>query len=284
MSNAQDADSAWVHRYGPWALVTGASDGIGRDIAREIAARGANVMLVARRQDRLDTLASELRDRFGVDVTVHACDLSDFDAVTELLENTECLDIGMLVACAGFGTSGPMLDTDLADELAMIDVNCRAVAALTKVFAERLAARGRGGIVLMSSIVAFQGVANAANYAATKAYVQSLAEGLRFEMAVKGVDVLASAPGPVDSGFAARAGMYMARAASPAIVARGTIATLGRKSTVRPGLLTKILSAGLAMLPRRGRIFIMRQVMNGMTKHQHASQTDHQTPKAGRFA
>lgn len=94
-------------------------------------------------------------------------------------------------------------------ELDMIDVNCRAVAALTHAFGQRFAARGKGGIVLMSSLVAFQGVAHAANYAATKAYVQSLAEGLRTELAPLGVAVVACAPGPIASGFAARASMVM---------------------------------------------------------------------------
>jgi hypothetical protein len=276
MTNDRNSDPSWTQRYGPWALVTGASDGIGRDMAREIAARGVNVMLVARRYDRLEALAVELHDRFAVETAVIVCDLADPDAVNRLIDETGKHDIGLLAACAGYGTSGPLLDTDMSDELTMIDVNCRAVAALTKAFGKRLAARGRGGIVLMSSIVAFQGVANAANYAATKAYVQSLAEGLRVELSAKGVDIVASAPGPVDSGFADRAHMRMGATVSPSIVARSTVAALGRKSIVRPGLLTQVLSAGLAMLPRRGRIFIMRQVMNGMTKHQHAGQTSYQ--------
>ncbi len=270
MGQARARGAAWSKRYGLWGFVTGASDGIGRAIARELAARGLNVILVARRSDRLEGLAQELRTAFGVEAVVHACDLGDPQAVADLLAETESADVGLLAACAGFGTSGRFLDTDVRDELAMVDVNCRAVLAMTKPFAARMAQRGRGGIILMSSVVAFQGVANAANYAATKAYIQTLAEGLRTELAAKGVDVLACAPGPVASGFAARADLKMGQAATPETVARGALAALGRKAVVRPGLLSKVLIGSLAMLPRRSRSFIMRNVMHGMTKHQYA--------------
>lgn len=111
----------------------------------------------------------------------------------------------------------------------------------------------------------FQGVPRAANYAATKAYVQSLAEGLGAELAPLGIDVLASAPGPVHSGFASRAGMTMARALSPDVVARDTLRALGKKRTVWPGWLTKLLMSALATLPRWGRVRVMQQVMSGMT-------------------
>jgi short-subunit dehydrogenase len=122
----------------------------------------------------------------------------------------------------------------------------------------------------MSSLVAFQGVPKAATYAATKAFVQTFAEGLRAELETHGVDVLASAPGPVRSGFEARADMKMSVALSPPVVARATIEALGRKGTVRPGFLSKGLEASLAPLPRRARVRMMGMVMGGMTKHQNA--------------
>jgi uncharacterized protein len=177
------------------------------------------------------------------------------------------IDLGLLAACAGFGTAGRALDIPLAEELAMIDVNCRAAFEMTRLCAERFAARKRGGIILMSSIVAFQGAPNAANYAATKAYIQSLAEGLKPDLAAFGVDVIACASGPVGSGFAERARMRMGKAETPETVARATLAALGRKTTVRPGLLTKFLSGSLATLPRFGRTMVMGSIMKGMTRH-----------------
>lgn len=119
----------------------------------------------------------------------------------------------------------------------------------------------------MSSLVAFQGVPRAANYAATKAYVQSLAEGLLVELAPLGVDVMSSAPGPVFSGFAKRTHMNMSIGLTPKSVAWATLNALGRRGTVRPGWLSILLEASLAFLPRWGRVRMMGVVMDGMTKH-----------------
>lgn len=151
----------------------------------------------------------------------------------------------------------------------MLDLNCRAVLSLCLHFAPLLAERGRGGLVLMSSLVGFQGTPGAAHYAATKAYVQTLAEGLRSELRSSGVDVLASAPGPVHSGFAARADMQMGKALDAADVAVPTLNALGRRTTVAPGGLSKLLTWSLAPLPRTARTRIMSGVMGGMTAHQH---------------
>ncbi len=254
-------------RYGPWAVVTGASDGIGLAIARELASEGLDIVLVARRGDVLRDLAAELSQKHGTTALVVACDLATDTGISALRAASEPLDVALLVASAGFGTAGRFVDGDLTTELAMIDVNCRAVAALTHYFGARFARQGRGGIVLLSSLVAFQGVPRAANYAATKAYVQSLAEGLGSELRPFGVDVLASAPGPIRSGFGARANMNMSMALTPDVVARQTLRALGRTSLVRPGWLSKLLELSLAMLPRWGRVKMMGLVMGGMTKH-----------------
>ncbi len=256
--------------YGPWAVVTGASDGIGRAFAEQLAAGGVSAVLVARRAAVLERLAAQLR-RLDVAVRVVPADLSDVDAVRAVDEATRDLDVGLVVAAAGFGTSGPMLGNALDVELNLVDVNCRAVAALAHVFGARLQRRGRGGLVLLSSLVAFQGVPRAANYAATKAYVQTLAEGLRVELGPAGVDVVACAPGPVSSGFAARADMDLGNAASPMLVAEQTLARLGRSATVRPGWLAKFLMGTLALLPRAGKVWVMTRVMRGMTTHQGAA-------------
>ncbi len=258
-------------RYGPWALVTGASDGIGAATARRLAAQGFSLVLVARGRARLEALAAELRSGHPIEVDALAMDLATPQAVTALLHMSQAHDIGLLVAAAGFGSSGPFLSNPVEEEMAMLDVNCRAVLAMTHHFAQRFAERGRGGIVLFSSLVAFQGVPNSANYAATKAYVQSLAEGIGSELRSRGVDVLAVAPGPVRSGFAARAGLTMGATDSPEVVARGLLNALGRQSLVRPGLLSKLLEFALTFLPRRGRVWMMGKVMSGMAGRRHAA-------------
>lgn len=255
-------------RYGPRALVTGASSGIGREIAVQLAEAGFDLVLVARRETALLELAAELTGRHGVDVQVLPIDLARTDGVDELIAATDGVDLGLYVAAAGFGTSGPFLRALPVREREMLRLNCEAVLTTSQVFGKRFADRGRGGIVLMSSIVGFQGLPNAAHYAATKAYVQTLAEALYVELRPHGVDVLAAAPGPTRSGFADRAEMTMGRALSSAAVARGTLDALGRRPTALPGLLSRVLKDSLAPLPRRARVRIMGSVMAGMTDHQ----------------
>ena len=145
-------------------------------------------------------------------------------------------------------------------------VNCEALLVLTHHFAQVFANRGRGGIILLSSMVGFQGAPFAANYAATKAYVQSLAEALFIELKGSGVDVLAAAPGPVSTGFEQRANMKMDMTMTPAQVGVPILRALGRKGTVLPGFLTKFLTYSLRTAPRWGRVRIMKLVMGGMTK------------------
>jgi short-subunit dehydrogenase len=251
--------------YGPWALVTGTSDGIGRAIAIELARSGYSLVLVAKRRAALEALAERLQSEFAIAARPLVADLS-WQAETATLDTqTRDLDIGLLVAAAGFGGSGPFAEASQDVELGMIDVNCRALAQSAHDFSRRFVARGRGALVLMSSLVAFQGVPRAATYAATKAFVQTLAEGLAVELKGKGVTVLASAPGPVMSGFGARAGMKIVGGQTPEEVARGTLRALGRRTTVRPGFLAKALEAALAPLPRYFRVRVMGQVMAGMT-------------------
>jgi uncharacterized protein len=252
-------------RFGPTALITGASDGIGRAFAQDLAARGFDLVLVARRKAVLQALAQDLGDKHGVKVQVIAADLSDPQAIDRVLTDTESLSVGLLVAAAGFGSIGPFLGQDASSEVNMVDVNCRAVVALTHGIATRMAAARKGGIVLFGSLVGFQGVPGSATYAATKGFVQGLAEGLAVELRPSGISVLSVAPGPVGTGFAARAGMQMGQAETPETVARAALAALPRGGTVRPGLLAKLLGWSLATMPRWGRVRVLGQVMKGMT-------------------
>ena len=258
-------------RYGPWAVITGASSGIGREIALCLAESGLNLVLVARRRDVLEHLATDLTARYGIEARVIDVDLVEEKAADVINAGVSSLDVGLLVAAAGFGTSGPFLNANLEQEIAMLHVNCRALLSMTLSFGRRFASRGRGGIILMSSIVGFQGVPNSAHYAATKAYVQSLAEALHVELAPRGVDVLASAPGPVHSGFAERAGMQMGMALKPRDIAQPTLNALGGGSTVLPGFLSKLIPYSLAMVPPWAQVRIMGMVMKGMTSHRYSN-------------
>jgi hypothetical protein len=265
--------SSLLQKYGAWAVVTGASDGIGREFARRLAKSGFHVALVARRRSVLEELGKELEKKYGVQTKPVAADLAQNDGVALALKEAEALDVGLFVAAAGFGASGDFVNSMLSEEIAMIDVNCRAVAEHTHHFANRFKARGRGGIILLSSLVAFQGAPKSAGYAATKAFIQTFAEGLRVELQPHGVDVLSVAPGPIESGFGARADMKMNITQKPDVVAREALAALGRRTTVRPGWLSKFLGYSLSAAPRFMRVKIMSAIMDGMTKHQKSQMT-----------
>ena len=255
-------------KYSSWALVTGASSGIGRELAERLAEAGLDLVLTARRHSLLNELSSDIRSQYKVDTHIIEADISTKQGIDDIINGTKDLDIGLLVAVAGFGTSGLFIKSSLEEELNMLQVNCTALLTLTHYFGKKFADRQRGGIILMSSMLGFHGAPYAAHYAATKSYVQSLAEALSLEMRKYGVDVLAAAPGPVNSGFADRANMQMDMAMKPSDIGMPILRALGRKTTVLPGALTKFLVWSLRMLPRWGKVRMMTVVMGGMTKHQ----------------
>ncbi len=255
------------NKYGDWAVITGATDGIGKAFAYALAEMGKNVFLVARTRENLEAFALELTSQYGVNAEVIQADLSIDANVNKVLDETIDYDVGLYVGAAGFGTSGEFLNTPIMQELKMVDVNCKSIVKHAQVFSKRFKKRGGGGLILLSSLVGFQGVPKASNYAATKAFIQTLAEGLHAELKPHNIDVLAVAPGPVRSGFATRADMEMPNADSPKIVAETSLKRLGKRITTRPGFLGKLLGYSLSMTPRWGRIKILTQVMAGMTKH-----------------
>lgn len=258
----------FLKHYGPWAVVTGASDGIGREMALCLAEREFNLVLVARNQITLTELSLELKSKYQIETRSLPLDLSRDSGVEIMIAQTRDLDVGLLINAAGFGTSGPFLDAQLYNEIEMLKVNCKAVMKLSYHFGQRFCNQGRGGIIFMSSLLAFQGVPRAAHYSATKAYIQTFAEGLHHELSPFGVDVVSSAPGPVATGFAKRAGMTMSLALKARDVAESTLNALGKRSTIRPGWLSQLLEYSLKPLPRWGRVRMLQHVMKKMTQPQ----------------
>ncbi|MBL9037088.1 MAG: SDR family NAD(P)-dependent oxidoreductase, partial [Archangium sp.] len=183
-------------RYGPWALVAGASEGLGAAWAEALVARGLNVILLARRQAVLTELAASLKARHvGIEVETAVIDLGSPTLVDELGRLVNGRDIGLYVHNAAFVPHGAFLERPLREQQLSLDVNCRAPLALAHTLGTAMAHRGRGGIVLMSSLTAFQGTPLLATYGATKAFNLTLAEGLHGELAPRGVDVLACCAG-----------------------------------------------------------------------------------------
>ncbi len=172
--------SKFEKKYGPWALVTGASSGIGSEFAKQIVARKLNVVLVARREERLKSLAKQIRDQYSTDVKIVVADLTESEGIETVKRATDDLEVGLLVNNAGREDSGRFLNMPLDDALNTLDLNVRAPLQLTHHFAQKMAARDRGGIIFMSSIVAFQGVPFIANYVPISSRTLSTPFGNRF--------------------------------------------------------------------------------------------------------
>lgn len=253
----------------PWAVVTGASNGIGRACALRLARTGLSLVLVGRDRAALDAVAAEAMATGAGGTHVLPLDLETPGAVATLAQVTAGRRVTVVVAAAGFGSIGSFATRDPHSEAGMVTVNCTAVVQLASTYLPRLLANGEGTLVLFGSIVGFGGVPHSATYAATKSFVQAFAEGLQGEVAGTGVNVLCVAPGPTHSGFAERAGMRMGAALAPDDVAHAIMRSLRRNTTIAPGLLTKVLHHSLRTLGRRGRSFILGRVMRGMDAAAH---------------
>ncbi len=192
----------FLQKYGSWAIVTGASNGIGKEFAIQLAKIGFNVVLVARRKALLEELSDQLENSYGIKCMSINLDLGHADAANILDDMTSHLDIGLIVSNAGFGTSGKLIESKIDVEKNLVDLNCRSLMELSYIFGQKFAKKNRGGIILISSLLGFVGIPSSANYAASKAFVQSFGEGFHSEMKPYNVDVLTVAPGPVHTGFA----------------------------------------------------------------------------------
>ena len=187
-----------------WVLVTGASSGFGEEFARQYAEQGHSLVLVARRLDRLQTLAEALRQQYRADVVVQQVDLSDIDAIIQLHQRLRerGIVIDILINNAGHGLQGPFVDGKLDAALAMLQLDVVSLTAITHVFARDMRTRRRGKILLVASLLAYQGVENFAVYAAAKVYVLRLGEALHRELKRDGVTVTTLCPGMSNTGFA----------------------------------------------------------------------------------
>lgn len=246
--------------YGPVALVTGASSGIGLALAEELAGRGLDLVLTARRTDRLDALAERLLSSHGIRTTILGCDLADPEAPARILEATQGTDIGLLVSNAGFNVKGPFEATDAAAMARMLQVNCQAPTQLAHGMIPRLKARGRGGIMFTASVEGLIGCPYSAAYSASKALLVALGEALWGELTGTGVDVLTLCPGATET--EATAGMEgLSNLQGAAEVARLALDNMREGPTFVPHAHYRAMFDQLRALPRREALSTMAEGM-----------------------
>lgn len=250
----------FTNRYGPVALVTGASSGIGRSFAEQLAAAGMDLVLVARRVQRMESLAAHLQATHGIAVKVCAVDLAEANAAERIVDATASLDIGLLVSNAGFGLKGGHDANDPRAMTEMLMVNCHAPMQLAHRFMPRLRKRGKGGIVLTSSVEALIGCPYSAAYSASKAFVKSLGEALWGELTPEGIEVLAICPGATDTEALGRHGIDPAKlpnVMSPDAVAKRALENISRGPVLITSEHYQATFERLLAMPRRDALAAM---------------------------
>ncbi len=244
-------------QYGPWALVTGASSGIGLEFANQLAKEGLNLIIVARRKEILDTNAKELGSHYNVQVKSIVLDLTKPNAVTELASKTKDLDIGLVIPNAGIETHGHFLKVDIEKQLKMLQLNCIVPMQMAHQFGQRLIHRGHGGIVFVASTFAYQAVPYFANYAASKSYILFLGEALHEEFKAKGIDVTTLSPGLTQTEMPEKMEMDLSKLPMKAMdvkpVVKSALSALKQgKALVVPGSANKLMAImSQRLMPRQ---------------------------------
>lgn len=243
-----------VTKYGEWALVTGGSAGIGLEFARQLAAQGMNLVLVARRADVLDQVAADLAREFDVEVETLARDLTEAGVVEALHDDLSHKDIGMVVMNAGAEATGHFTKLPLERHAQIETLNIDVPMRMSRLFGEGMVERRRGALIFLSSLFGYQGVPMVASYSASKAYILALGEALNVEMKPFNVDVLVLSPGLTDTEMPAQMPVNFNKipmlTSAPKQVVSAALGALGKKATIVPGITNKIYAWENRFLPR----------------------------------
>jgi uncharacterized protein len=246
-------------RFGRWAVIAGASEGLGAAFARALGRRGLDLVLVARRPGPLEAIATRLRDELAIEVRTLALDLAAHDAIEQLHRATASLEIGVAIYNAAYAPIGELVASAPDDLLRVVDVNVRGPLLFARTFAAPMSVRRRGAIVLVSSLAGMQGTPRLSTYAASKAFTRVLAEGLWGELRRSGVEVLAVTAGAIRTpGYAGASTREAPGTLDPDVVAARTIAAIGHGPGVIPGWFNRIAAWIVGrLMPRRLAIAVM---------------------------
>jgi short-subunit dehydrogenase len=257
-------------RYGSWGIVAGASQGLGAEYANQLAARGLNLVLVARHLDLLKALAAQLSSQYGIRTKCIELDLAEVDAAEQIVQLTMDLDIGLLVYNAAYSAVGPFLDQSMNVHIKELHTNIHSPLKLVYLLSQHFLERGRGGILLMSSLSAYQGSAYISTYAATKAFTIVLAEGLWEEWRTRNVDVLVCVAGSIATpnflaSRPAKTGGLGDMTLVPRQVVDEALKALGKQPYVIPGRMNRLASFFMRhLLPRKVTIQLMGNTLRKM--------------------
>lgn len=253
--------ASFRERYGEWALVTGASSGMGAEFARQLAARGMNVILVARRKKLLQEVAEEVEKNYGVKTLVIQQDLAQRDFLRPLVKKVGKREVGVLVNNAGYGFVGKFEEQPAERDAGMVRLNCVAPTMLTHQFLPQMLGRKKGAVIFLASTAAYQPLPFIATYSATKAFNLFLGEALWYELKERGVDALALSPGGTRTEFHRNAGAkeYFGRE-EPEKVVRAALEALGKEPSVVRGFLHKMAPLWLKLLSRKSVLEAAAQV------------------------
>lgn len=244
---------SFKEKYGPYALVTGGTSGIGEELTRQLADKGLNIILVARRQNLLDEKAADLKRVYGVEVKTITADLTKNEELQKVIDGAADVEVGLFIPCAAVENHGMIAKISLEKELALIQLNITATYALTHHFAGKMVERKRGGILLVSSIIGHMPNPYFSNYAASKAYVLNLGASINGELKKHGVDVSVLSPGPTETPMLTGTDMDMSKLPmtiqTAQYVAEVGLNALGEKPVAIPGFKNNLLVTTTNMMP-----------------------------------
>lgn len=255
------------NRYGNWALITGASSGIGEEFARQLAKMKFNLVLVARRTENLENISAQLISEHAIETIIITLDLSKPNFLKEMEQQVAHVDIGLLINNAGFALTGSFMAGKLESQIELLDLNCKAPLILSHYFGNKMIKRGKGAIINIASATAFLPMPFWSNYAASKAYLLHFSEGLWYELQEKGIDVLAVCPGGTNTEFAKTANVQLNGMSVKDVVSE-SLESIGKKPTLITGSKNKFSITFLRLFNRKTLIKIGAKVV-GKMRNQH---------------
>ena len=254
-----DTVNPFSSRYGPWAVVAGASEGLGAEFAKQLAESGVNLLLIARQAELLSVVAEDIRCRHGVEVRCLVQDLADTELARILQEATADLEVGIIIYNAAYVPTGRFTEMDPDSLEQLVRVNVQGPVTMVRALTPAMCERSRGAIVLVSSLAGMQGSPGVAAYAASKAFNTILAEGLWAELGERNIDVIVSCAGAMPTpGYQRTFNMDAPGMLDPAVVAKRTLRALGRGPRFIPGAINRMAAfLTTRLLPRKAAIQVI---------------------------